>query len=161
MMAEERKNICLLVYREETGTEECVGKIHAHQAKILEKIKQDGKIEDIFVFHRNLYGAVYHARTTRLDQWTRENYPIGPGRISILFHPQFVQHALGRYLSSVEERGLLPVVLADCTTLKERKQVKNRSQVERTLLGVRDLLREISRLAGSKVIEHPVEELLR
>lgn len=160
-MSEEQKNIYLITYREENGTEECIGRIDGQKEKILEKIGQDKPIEDIFVFHRNLHGAVYHATTTRLDQWSREPYPVGPGRITILFHPQFVQHALGRYLESVAERGILPVVLADCTTIVTRKQAKNRNQVERTFIGVRDLLHELAGTSGAGVVEYNFEDLLR
>lgn len=156
--------LCLVAYREEAGIENAIEALHSHQKEIVEKLgSASQKLGDILVVHSDLTGAVYNARTQHRNHWGgSQSDSASPGKVSVLYHPMYMEvKALEEYLRTCCQESFLPVVLADFTTITERRLESDTSTVGREFQSVRSVMEKLAQSEGLTFQEMKLQDLIK
>lgn len=156
--------ICLIRYREEMGIEEVIEELYTQQKQVLEKIgaPPGKKIGDVLVAYRDCGGAVYSPRTIDTNYYFRARTAIGPSRVSVVYHPMYMQErALESYVKLCNQENHLPVVLADITTVTERKIAMDTYTVEKKFPGMRQVTEELAKDENLTYVEFKIDDLIK
>ncbi|MDQ7827122.1 MAG: hypothetical protein RDV48_30270 [Candidatus Eremiobacteraeota bacterium] len=163
-MAKGKGKLTLITYREEAGVEGTIGALARHHREVMEKAGTGGdqRIGDILVVFRNLYGALYNPSVIDRDFWDKTETPTGPGRVSVLYYPMFMEiEAFHEYVSSCTSGNHLPLVLADAAVVKERCEKSGTSTVERHFLDLREALGEVASAHDLAFLEVKIGDIIK
>jgi hypothetical protein len=164
MVKTKNSRLCLVVYREEAGIGKVLETLHSRQKEIVEKLgSASQKLGDILVVHSDLTGAIYNARTQDRDYWGGSHPDsASPGKVSVLYHPMYMEvKALEEYLRICCQESYLPVVLADFTTITERKLESDTSTVGREFQSLRSVMEKLAESEGLTFQEMKLQDLIR
>lgn len=160
-MARGKEKLCLVTFLQDTGVKNAISRLYEQQKEILKKIGSEKKIGDVLVVFRDLQGAIYNPRARGYNYWAHTMSCAGPGRVSVIYHPMFMQYtALLKYVQQSRVGDFTPIILADACTIESREQRMGYGVVERKFPGLRSALQHLAEEEDMTLVEYRAEELL-
>jgi hypothetical protein len=163
-MAKGKDRLCLIAFNEDLEGTEMMEIMLRHQKEVMEKLgfASERKIAEVLFVFKNLSGAIYCPRTIDIDQWEKTEWVTGAGRVSLVFHPMYMEHqAIREYLALCQEEDAPPLILAHASTIAERRINSDTSTVGRLFFGVRQVLEEIAAEQSLSIAEFKYRDIVK